>query len=93
MARFQVRSGDSGDVPVTFEGGTVQEFVVFRDTGTITVTTTACSLYAYLNGIEFAKVPRDSTRAYAVQNGMTFDVIVTGTTDAQPSGSVHYSMT
>lgn len=91
MARRQIRLGDSDDIPVTFQGDAVQEFVVFRDTGTVTVTTTDCSLYAFVDGVQFTKVPRNTTRSYPIQAGSTFDVQVAGTTDAQPNGSVHYS--
>jgi hypothetical protein len=92
MPRLTVRLGDPDrDVPVTFDAGNVQQFVAIGDNGTITLTTTNCSIYAYLNGVEFAKVPRDSTRSYPVLKGQTFDVLVTGTTDANPTGNVHYS--
>jgi hypothetical protein len=93
MARIQIRIGDSGDVPVTFAGDTIQQLITCRDNGTVTVTTSNCSLYPFLNGVPLAKCPRDSTRSYLVQAGQTFDVQVTGTTDANPNGNVHYDYT
>jgi hypothetical protein len=92
MARFQIRLGDSGDVPVSYQSSVVQQFVTIRDTGTMTVTTSNCSVYAFLNGVEYTKVPRNSTLIFPVQGGMTLDVQVAGTTVEQPNGNIHYSL-
>lgn len=91
MARIQVRLGDSGDIPLSFAGNTIQEAVLFRDTGTITVSPTDCHIYVFVDGLEFTKIPNGTTAQFPVANGTLFDVVVAGTTDAQPNGSIHYS--
>lgn len=91
MPRVQVRRGDSGDLPLTFQGSTIQQAVLFRDAGTATISPTDCHVYVYLDGVEFSKIVNGSTVSFPVAAGTLFDVVVAGTTDAQPSGSIHYS--
>lgn len=92
MARINLRPGDSGDLTVTFAGDTIQEAITFQNNGTLTVSTTGCSIYPFLNGVELNKVVHGQpARTFAVLRNQTYDVNVVGTTDAQPSGVVHYS--
>lgn len=94
MARINLRPGDSGDLPVTFAGDTIQQAVTFQNAGTITLSTTGCSVYVtdVATGKDIAKII--SGRApipIVVARNQLLDVLVAGTTAAAPSGVIHYS--
>lgn len=94
MPRINLKSGDHGDLPVTFAGNTIQQAVTFQHAGTLTLSTTSCHVYIFIDGSDAGQikvVDGASPKSFAVTTGQTYDVEVAGTTDAQPSGVIHYS--
>lgn len=92
MPTINIKPGDTGTVPVSFSGGNLQEFVTPRNDGTFTMTPTNCQLYIYDAATnpptELQKVLRDRSTAIPVTGGHPYMVLVVGTTDAQPTGSI-----
>lgn len=96
MATINIRPGDSGTLPVAFLGNVKQDAWTARNSGTLTVTTHGCALYLFdasdpQNLVEMRKFLRDTTSSVALVAGHPYQVIVVGTTDAQPSGTVDWS--
>ena len=94
MARINLHSGDAGDLPVTFQGGTRQQAVTFANSGVLTLSTTDCHVYVYDGdtGVELTKVANGTPpQNFTVNAGQNYDVMVVGTTAAKPSGVIHYS--
>jgi hypothetical protein len=96
MPRVNLDFGDSGDLPVTFAGDTIQQAATFKRTGVLTLSTTGCHVYifdpAISSTIERAKIVDGAApRLFPVTASQNYDVRVAGTSDAQPSGVIHYS--
>jgi hypothetical protein len=94
VPRVNLGPGDHGDLPVTFAGNTIQQAVTFKNAGTLTLSTTGCHVYIFVDGSDVGQikvVDGFPPKSFAVVTGQNYDVLVAGTTDAQPSGTIHYS--
>lgn len=88
MPRVNLKPGDSGTFPVTFQGETWQQFVTIQNDGMLTLTDTGCSAYIKdaATGQPICKVRFDSTPTTTpVVGGRSYDCEVTG------NGSIAYS--
>lgn len=97
MPTINIRPGDSGTIPVHFQDSDFQQFVTPRNSGTLTLTTTNCSLYIYDGATdpptELIKAVNGVQRSIILVADHPYMVQVAGTTDANPNGSVAWSFT
>jgi hypothetical protein len=96
MATINIRPGDSGTLTAAFLGNVKQDAWTPRNSGTLTVITRGCGFYLFdasdpQNLVELRKLLRDTTSSVALVAGHPYLVLVIGTTDAQPSGTVDWS--
>lgn len=91
MPRINLKSGDSGNEPVAFQGATWQQFVSVTNSGSLTLSPHGVSVYVRdsVTGVG-PKILDGTTETLPVIGGRNYDVEIAGP-GAAPSGTIDYA--